>query len=248
MTTSPTTLGPDKQAVLRWVRAPKPGVVFALQSDAGLHAELDMRDEKTAKASFFGADGAVKRSWRFSKDTGFFGGTVKIRPDGGGAALEALVGTFGGADLTLPGGKVVSWENADSGKHRHWIPAEGEQISILQLETEPIQTRPCALTIMDTGHPHLALLIVTGWYLAYIEAMAKGPKTLLGVGTAALTATAAVALAAAVVEPAAVQAAADSARKEQSSTASDVVETVVDVADAAGVAVDIVGGLFSLFE
>jgi hypothetical protein len=238
-----TTIRPENQARLRWERAPKPGVVFALRSAAGLHAELDVRDEKTASASFFGAGGAVKRRWRFTKDTGFFGGDVKISSEDGGAALKATVGTFGGADLTLPDGRVVSWENADSGEHRHWVPAEGDRISILQLETKPIQTRPCALTIMDSGHPHLALLIVTGWYLAYIEAMARGPETLLGVGVAALTATA---MAAAVVEPAAAQVVAATARKDESTT--DAAGTVLDAAGTVLDAADIVSGLFSLFE
>lgn len=248
MTVRPTTLRPDGQAELRWERAPKPGVVFALRSDSGLHAELDARDKRTATASFFGADGAVRRKWHFTNDAGFFGGSVKIVPDGGGAAVEAAVGTFGGADLALPDGKVVSWENADSGEHRHWIPAEGERTSILQLETRPIQTRPCAVTIMDSTHPHLALLIVTGWYLAYIEAMAKGPKTLLGVGTAALTAASAAGMAATAVEIAATQAAADAARKEDSPGAADAAGTALDAVDTVAVASDIVSGLFSLFE
>lgn len=247
MTVGPTTLRPESQAGLRWERAAKPGVVFALRSDSGLHAELDARDRRIATASFFGADGTVRRKWHFTNESGFFGGSVKIVPDGGGAAVEAAVGTFGGADLTLPDGRVVSWENADSGEHRHWVPAEGERTSILQLETKPIQSRPCAVTIMDAAHPHLALLIVTGWYLAYIEAVAKGPNTLLGVGAAALTAASAAGMATAAVELATTQAA-DTARKDQTSTASDVVDTALDVADAAAVAGDVVSGLFSLFE
>jgi len=248
MTARSTTLHPGNQAGLRWERAPKPGVVFALRSDSGLHVEFDARDGRTAKASVFGSDGAVRRSWHFTNNTGFFGGSVEIQPQGGGAAMKASVGTFGGADLTLPGGKVVSWENADSGEHRHWVSAEGERKSILQLETKPIQTRPCALTIMDPGHPHLALLIVTGWYLAYIEAMAKGPETLLGVGAAALTAAAAAAMAAAAIVPAASQVAADPAKKDESPATDDAAGTVLDAADTAAAAADIVSGLFSLFE